>query len=282
LPAWLGERGGFEAPDVAMRMGDYAARVGAAMGDVIGLACTVNEPNIVALMGYLLGAFPPGASDRSRFEAVSSTLRRAHREMVAALRAGPGTFPVGLTLSMAEIEAIEGGEARRDEAIEFLEDAYLRELGGDDFLGVQTYTRLRFGPDGPVDVPEGARRTQMGYERRPQSVEYAVRRAAAVTGLPIVVTETGIATNDDDDRISYIDEVTAGLATCLSDGIDLRGMYYWSLLDNFEWALGYTQRFGLVACDRVTFERRPKPSAAHLGQIARTGLASRRAPIVAL
>ena len=133
---------------------------------------------------------------------------------------------------------------------------------------MQCYTRLRFGPDGPVDIPDGARRTKMGYEYRPRAVEHTVRRAAAVTGLPVVVTEMGISTDDDQERIGFIDEVVAGVSSCLSDGLDVRGLYYWTLLDNFEWSLGYSQPFGLVACDRETFVRRPKPSATHWGRIA--------------
>ena len=60
-----------------------------------------------------------------------------------------------------------------------------------------------------------------------------------------------------------------GVRRCLDDGIDVRGYFYWSLLDNFEWVLGYGPTFGMVEVDRQTFERRPKPSAAWLGGIAR-------------
>ena len=252
------------------RLGAYAERVGAALGDGIGLACTINEPNIVALMGYLLGVFPPGVRDRARFETVSATMRTSHRAMVEALRAGPGAYPIGLTLSMAEMEAVEGGEGQLAQAVEHLEDAYLRALGGDDFVGVQCYTRLRFGPDGPVDIPEGSRRTKMGYEYRPEVVEHTIRRAAAVSGLPVVLTETGISTDDDTERVAFIDAAFEGVSSCLGDGLDVRGFFYWSLLDNFEWRLGYQQRFGIVDCDRTTFVRTPKPSAAHLGRIAAT------------
>jgi beta-glucosidase len=275
LPRWMAERGGFESPEIPERLGTYALKVGEALGDTIGLACTINEPNVVALMGYLLGVFPPKVADRSRFERVSANMRASHHAMVAALRAARGSFPIGLTLSMHEMEAVEGGEAQLAKALEHLEDAYLRDLAGDDFLGVQCYTRLRFGPDGPVDIPEGARRTKMGYEHRPEAVEYTVRRAAAVTGLPVVVTEMGISTDDDAERIAFIDAVVSGVSSCLSDGLDVRGLYYWTLLDNFEWSLGYSQPFGLVACDRDTFVRRPKPSATHWGQIA---AAARRSP----
>ena len=149
-------------------------------------------------MGYFQGEYPPGVKDDfARYAAVNESMVRAHRLAVDALRSGPGDFPVGLTLSMAEITADEGGEAVRDAAEEMLENVFLRATGDDDFVGVQCYTRMHFGPEGwPGTIPTVAV-TQMGDERWPQAVEHTVRRAAAVSGRPVVVTENGIATDDD-------------------------------------------------------------------------------------
>ena len=79
----------------------------------------------------------------------------------------------------------------------------------------------------------------MGYEYWPQALEAAIRRAVEVTGTPVYVTENGIGTDDDDQRIAYVTEALGGVGRCLDDGLDVRGYFYWSLLDNFEWALGY-------------------------------------------
>jgi beta-glucosidase len=108
----------------------------------------------------------------------------------------------------------------------------------------------------------------MGYEFWPQVVEYTVRRTATFTGLPVVVTENGIGTEDDADRIRYVYEALQGVQRCLVDGVDLRGYFVWSLLDNFEWGHGYGPKFGLHSVDRTTFERRPKPSAGWFGSMA--------------
>ncbi len=266
LPRWMADRGGFGADEVVDRLAAYAERVGAAMGDGIGLCCTINEPNIVALQGYLLGVFPPGVRDRGRFEDASARLRRAHHAMAAALRSA-GSFPVGMTLAMAEMEAAEGGESQCARALEHMEDAYLREVHDDDFLGVQTYTRVRFGPDGPLRPAPGVRATKMGYEWRPEALEHTVRRAAAVAGVPIVVTEFGLSTDVDAERCEYLDASFEGIKACICDGLDIRGIFHWTLQDNFEWSAGYSQRFGLVDCDRTTFERREKGSARHLGEL---------------
>jgi beta-glucosidase len=92
--------------------------------------------------------------------------------------------------------------------------------------------------------------------------------------VPILVTENGIATSNDEKRVAYIDAAMREVLGCLAEGIEVRSYLYWSLLDNFEWALGYAPTFGLVAVDRQTFARRPKPSASWLGQVARAGALS--------
>jgi beta-glucosidase len=83
------------------------------------------------------------------------------------------------------------------------------------------------------------------------------------------VTENGIGTTDDTERLDYVRRALKGVAHCLQDGIDVRGYYYWSLLDNFEWVYGYGPQFGLIAVDRQTQLRTVKPSANYLGAIAR-------------
>ncbi len=149
-PSWLAARGSFEALDAPDRFGRFAEAVAEHLGDLIGWACTINEPNVVGAMGYSVGDYPPGVKDDLvRHLAVNEAMVRAHLLAVDALRSGPGTFPVGLTLSMAELVADEGGEEVRDAAQEILEDTFLRAAAGDDFVGVQAYTRMHFGSHGP-------------------------------------------------------------------------------------------------------------------------------------
>ena len=269
-PRWLARRGGWEAADAPERFARLCERAAARLGDLIGYGCTINEPNIVAMMGYGYGIFPPGVSDWDRRRKVDDAFCRAHRLAVEALRAGPGSFPVGLTLSMNDYQAVSGGEPRLEELRHQSEDVYLAATTGDDFVGVQTYSRARVGPEGMLGPEPGVPVTQMGYEFWPQALEGTIRRAWEFTGgIPVVVTENGIGTGDDDQRRAFVTEALAGVRRCLDDGIDVRGYVYWSLLDNFEWVLGYGPTFGLVAVDRQDFTRRPKPSAEWLGTVAR-------------
>jgi beta-glucosidase len=176
-------------------------------------------------------------------------MRRACRLAHDAVAGGRGSFPVGLTLSMHEFAAEPGGEAPAAEARALLEDGFLEDARGDDFFGVQCYTRLRYGPEGPLPPAPGVPTTIMGYEFWPRVVETTVRRAAEMTGgIPLYVTENGIATGDDAERVRYVTEALTGLRRCLDDGLDVRGYCAWSAFDNFEWArwLGEIARTGVV------------------------------------
>ena len=269
-PRWLTARGGWEAEDAPDVFARFVTRSVAHLGDLIGWACTINELNLIGVMGYALGSSPPGVKDDfARHLAVNEVIVRSHRLAVDALRSGPGDFPVGLTLSMDEMVADPGGEGILDAAREILEDRFMRATEGDDFIGVQCYSRVHFGPEGQAPNEPGVPTTQMGYEYWPQGVEHCARRAAAMTGLPVLLTESGIATDDDVERITFLAEVLRGVRRALDDGVDIRGYFVWSLLDNFEWSNGFEPKFGLHSVDPQTFTRHPKPSASWFGAVAR-------------
>jgi beta-glucosidase len=114
--------------------------------------------------------------------------------------------------------------------------------------------------------------TAAGYEFHPEALGGTIRFAHERIGRPIYVTENGIATDDDRRRVAFIDRALAAVRRCMAEGIPVHSYVCWSLLDNFEWTRGYGERFGLVHVDYETFARTPKPSAHHLGAIARSGL----------
>lgn len=283
LPNWLSNRGGWEAADAPGCFARFVTRCANYFGDLIAVACTINEPNVIGVMGYNVGTFPPGIKgDLSRHLGVNKALIHAHHLAADALRSSPGKFPIGLTLSMAEMvnDTPDDADAEmiRTGAQEILEDEFLRAAKDDDFLGVQCYTRMHFGPLGQVSDDPSVPKTQMGYENWPRALEYAVRRAANASGISIIVTENGIATENDSERVIYLSEALRGLHNCIEDGIDVKGYFVWSLLDNFEWNEGYRPKFGLCSLDRRTFERRPKPSSLWLSQVANANSLLRSRP----
>jgi beta-glucosidase len=173
-----------------------------------------------------------------------------------------------VTLAIADGQAV-GPDSRRDEKRVSLYGPWLDAAAKSDFVGVQTYTRARVGQDGDLPPEPGVELTQIGYEFWPEALEQTIRYAAARAKVPVYVTENGVATEDDGRRVEYLNRALAGVEKCLADGIDVRGYFHWSLLDNFEWHFGYRPKFGLVAVNRETFARTIKPSARRLGNIAR-------------
>jgi beta-glucosidase len=277
LPRWLAEQGGWLAPRAVDRFARYAERVAAALGDLMPFAGTINEPQVVALMGYREGWFPPGMRSPGHFERVTARLIEAHAAAVAAVKTGRGDPQAGVCLQLPDFEPARPGdpacEAGFAELRRLMEDVYLEGLAG-DWVGVQYYTRQRVDParaGGFAPAPDGAPLTQMGWEIHPEGLHRAIT-AAARTGLPVFVTENGIATADDDQRIAYLTSHLAEVARALRDGVDLRGYFHWSSFDNFEWAEGYRPTFGLIGIDRADDLRRVvRPSAHVLRRIAVTG-----------
>ncbi len=271
-PRWVAHEGGWDSPATVERFGQFCERSAEALAPFMAQACTINEPNVVSTLGYLRGVFPPGRADPRARRRVNANLVAAHRRAVEAIRGAAPGVPVGLTLAMNEYDVVDGGVAKRDQIRHRLEDEFLDATEGDDFLGVQSYTRMRVGPDGVVGHEEGVEVIPtMDWEYWPPAVETTLRRAWQRTSgrLPLYVTENGIATDDDKQRIRYVTTALEGVQRCLADGIDVRGYTYWSLLDNFEWVLGYAPHFGLYRVDQDTFARQQKPSGAWFGAVAR-------------
>uniref|UniRef100_UPI0035CAD7AA glycoside hydrolase family 1 protein n=1 Tax=uncultured Sphingomonas sp. TaxID=158754 RepID=UPI0035CAD7AA len=292
VPRWFAARGGFEVADGADLFARFAEASTARLGDLISYASTFNEANIQRLVALLRRSGPQvgpaidamlaacaKACGSDRFssllfapvETSETVMLDAHAKAMAAMKAGPGKFPVGLTLTMQDVQGV--GEGHQAEAmIDLLYGPWLEAARHADFIGVQTYSRVLVGPEGRLPTPEGAELTGAHYEFYPKALGGTIRFAQERIGRPIYVTENGLCSDDDTRRIAYLDQALAEVRKCLDDGIDVRSYICWSLLDNFEWTRGYGERFGLVHVDYETFARTPKPSAYHLGAIARSGM----------
>jgi beta-glucosidase len=273
LPRWLADEGGWLARDAVERFARYTERVAAALGDLMPFAATINE-----LMGYRQGLFPPGLRNPVMFLRATDKLIAAHDAAVEAVKSGRGDPQAGVCLQLPSFEPARPGDpacvAACREIQHAMEDVYLERLTG-DWVGVQYYTRQRVDPanaDGFAPAPDGAELTQMGWELYPEGLHRAIA-AAARSGLPVYVTENGIATADDERRIAYMRDHLAQVARAIADdGIDVRGFHYWSSFDNFEWAEGYRPTFGMIGIDRGDGLRRVvRPSARAYGELARTG-----------
>lgn len=291
-PRWLINQGGWHEPQTAEKFANYSQKVTQHCGDVIEAVCTINEVNIPRMAALFwmsgdaaderaikfmmeatqafqvtpeqFGAFMFAGTEQAREVVIA-----AHQQARAAIKAERPSLPIGLTIAMQDLQAVEGGEAVRDKMRWELQDVFLEAAKEDDFVGVQTYSRERFGPNGRLEPEEGVELTQMGYEYWPEAIGATLRYTHQLTGLPMMVTENGIGSEDDSRRLAYYQTALASVADCLAAGMDIRGYFAWSAFDNFEWMLGYRPQFGLIAVNRATQERLVKPSAHWLGQVAK-------------
>ncbi len=293
FPRWFAAAGGFETRDGVAPFVRYCQTVTRYMGDLISVAATLNEPNVNMLLSWM--------AQTQNGQAFLATMRRAavaasgapkwsspligdprtqqplmieaHARAYDAIKAASGgAFPVGVTLALnndlpprPESGLASGVAAKQAQVL----TPWLNAPG--DFVGVQNYSEWRVGPTVDLPFDPGLEMTQMDYPFAPRALEGVIRTVARATNRPIYVTENGVATENDTRRIAFIGEAVKGVQACIADGIDVRGYIHWSLLDNWEWTNGYRPKFGLVAVDRGTFARTPKPSATYFGGIARTG-----------
>jgi beta-glucosidase len=340
LPQALQDTGGWANRDIAPVFAEYAAIAGEAFGDRVHRWITLNEPWVVAHVGYRDGRHAPGIRDAAQAVAANHHLLLAHGRAVEALRSTGTAADVGITLNLAVVRPVA------PEAADFAAELEARQNGvylgpllgggyperltadysparvdglvqdGDlgviaaplDFLGVNFYAPMYVGlrPDGEprsgeswigpgvVRVhPEGMPLTAMNRLVAPDSIgELMTRVVAPVTGdLPVYITENGSAWQDyvtqdgrveDYERVSYLREHLAALHAAIADGVNLRGYFAWSLLDNFEWAEGYAKRFGLVYVDFGTQRRILKRSGEFYASVVAANAAPEQPDSAAL
>lgn len=270
VPRWMSALGGWRNPHAAELFARFTEIALPVLRDGVGWVCTINEPNIIACA---VGAADPDAAPVAYGMArpdptASAELARAHRLSRSVLSTVPGVRS-GWTVATQAIHAAPGCDEAAAEYSYPLEEYFLEAARDDDFVGVQAYTRTFVGRDGARPPAAGAETTLTGWEYFPEALGIGVRNAWKVTGgVPVMVTENGIATADDGRRIDYTRQALAGLHEAMADGVEVRGYYHWSALDNYEWGR-YAPTFGLIAVDRATFRRTVKPSGAWLGAVAR-------------
>ncbi|MBI4092649.1 MAG: family 1 glycosylhydrolase [Candidatus Kerfeldbacteria bacterium] len=275
-PRWFAERGGWAANDAYQLFSKYVATAIQALPEV-KFWLTVNEPNVYALLSYGLGYWPPEAKSWVRARRALTNLIRAHHSAAETVRRlAPGAM-VGFAQNLVDFEPRHSGIlldrwATRVSDYQFNRRWLERTAASVDFIGVNHYhhQRIRFGGLRQliVNEPQGQPQTDSGWQIFPESM-YRVLKIAAEYGKPIYITENGLADASDKLRISFIRDYLVQVHRALAEGIEIRGYFYWSLLDNFEWREGRSQKFGLVEVDFTTQRRRLRPSAKWFTDLCR-------------
>ncbi len=293
-PNWFEDRGAFLSDDAPRIFGRFVRKVVTCLGRGVDLWMTVNEPTVYALNGYLFGEFPPGERNPKKAVRVLWNVLQAHTEAYRIIKDMRPSAQVGLginffvfdprsSLSLPDVLAARFMTRTANESLlhylntgEFtfgipgigyvssrtgIRDSY-------DFVGLNYYTRFhphvhplswRIAVD--RTAPGSGQRTDMGWEIYPEGLYRALSVIRSHTARPIYITENGLADDSDTKRGSFIRDHLLVMNRAISEGIDIRGYFYWSLLDNFEWAFGYSKRFGLYHVDFSTQQRTLRPGS---------------------
>ncbi|HKF16149.1 MAG TPA: family 1 glycosylhydrolase [Candidatus Dormibacteraeota bacterium] len=285
-PIWFARRGGWAASGAHEGWLPFVRRVAAELGELVAFWCTLNEPNIYAYQGWLAGEFPPGRrSDVHGMYRVLANMRRGHEAAYRELGRLTPAVPVGIAqhkwLMLPANPAL-----RRDRfaaaSAQFFMDRW--PAGGRwqrvfeapcDYLGLNHYSgslvafSVRHAGEGFANRfnPPGLPVSDFDWPVEPRWLRVCLEQLRHL-GKPVYVTENGMATIDDRRRIRFLRDVLGQVWQAIQDGVDVRGYFHFSSHDNFEWARGYSMRFGLIGVDLETQERTVKPSGRLFGRIA--------------
>ncbi|MCY3414164.1 MAG: family 1 glycosylhydrolase [Candidatus Heimdallarchaeota archaeon] len=291
LPVWFAERGGFEKKENLKYWEEYVETVTRELGEYIDVYNTINEPMVYASLSYLYGEFPPGKKSLRSYFKIGNNIMRAHFAAVKIVRKNDPSSDVGLVKNIVHFKAYHTWNPI-DHLMRFIFDkafninilkslktgklpftfSKISDADMGDFLGINHYNINLvglFAPDLMIEHEKGdTNLTLMGWGISPKSMTHAVLLAKKYLECPFYITESGIGTNDDEQRQQYILDYFQAALNTLENGVDLRGFFYWSNMDNFEWADGFGPTFGLIGVDRHTLDREIRESARLLGKIA--------------
>jgi len=278
LPLWFMQKGGFESDESPQLFARYAKYCVEQLGDELGHVTTMNEPNVFATQGWINAEWPPFKMSarpwqrsytgtvikkRSKISSllnyfdVVKNLSKSHNLAYREIKKMAPHLQVSIVKHIHVYLPAKGPINKiRQIVSNYLQNHRFmgRIYSHLDEVGVNYYQASKYG------VELTSRKTDMGWNYTPEYI-YDALKLVSKYKLPMFVSEAGIADDDDSDRKEYIEKQVEGVARALEEGIDVRGHLYWSLMDNYEWALGFEKKFGLIEIDYQTQERKIRPSA---------------------
>lgn len=265
-PVWFARAGGWEAGGAARAFARYVRVVAERLGDLVDYWVTINEPMVYAVESYRKGTWPPQSKNFLSLWRVIDNLASAHRQAYRVIhRQFPGA-KVGLAQSVVAFKPNNPHSLFDALAVDVCDWWYnhrfiRRTAGTHDFIGLNYYfSAVRPAPAPAEALAKAGPTTDLNWPIDPDGLTQALLDFKQYQ-LPIYITENGLADAADSRRADFIRSHLRAIEVAQTQGADVRGYFHWSLLDNFEWAEGFTPRFGLVKINYDTLERTPRPSA---------------------
>ncbi len=270
-PLWVTRQGGWANKKIVSSFPRFAQKMFQEYNDLVDFWVTINEPvSVYALMSYLTGEWPPHRKNPVLFLKVIQNQIRAHKKIYNAFHQQDPGCRVGIAKHNTYFEPLSGSLLDKIpvEAARYFSNFFFLNRVKDhlDYIGVNYYchARLQF----PARLRnENLITTAMGWEIFPRGI-YHVLQELDKYKLPIYITENGVADREDKHREEFIKDHLYWTHKAIKQGVDVRGYFYWSLIDNFEWAHGFGPRFGLAEVDYQTMERKLRSSAYYLAKTA--------------
>lgn len=273
MPVWFAAKGGFEKRSNIQYFTRYAEKIISELGPHVRIIVTLNEPTVYALESYHEHHWPPAyVHKKYKVWRVLNNLARAHRQTAKLLHNMNRRYKV--TISHNSMYFYPGDNAWlsrvSSHVMQYMQDDYFlkKVVKHCDVLGVNFYFSNRvygYRVHSPNEYV-----SDVGWDLSPLHIQYVLERLHQKYKLPLIVTESGLADSDDNQRRWFITQQLIGMQKALDEGVDIRGYLHWSLLDNFEWAYGRWPRYGLVAVDYTTQKRTLRPSAIWFGKVIRS------------
>ncbi|RPJ05201.1 MAG: glycoside hydrolase family 1 protein, partial [Spirochaetaceae bacterium] len=281
-PVWFEKQGGFLQADSPPIFNRYVEKAVSKLGDLADFWVTINEPVVYAYQGYVLGIWPPGRKNLGEARQVLRNLLKSHALAYRTLHDANSDAQVGIAKHVRIFDPLRPGNRMDRWAAKLYHKIFNSSVmtalatgifpapvgdnkvipglsGSQDFIGINYYTRgiIQFKLLNPGGLfacqtwKEGSARNSLGWEIYPDGL-YRTITEMKQYNLPIYITENGTTVDEDSLRLGYVHDHLEAIVRSLNAGALVRGYFYWSAMDNFEWAEGYTARFGLVDVDFKT------------------------------
>lgn len=269
LPVWFAQMGGFEKRKNVKYFVRFAEKIVKELGISVKYIITLNEPEIYAYESYYAGVWPPQQTSFRQLRRVVINLAHAHNDAADAIHALNRRYKVSIAKNSVHLHA--GDDARLSiwsaQVMQYLRDDYLMRkiIKKCDFIGLNYYFSDRVYGYRIHNANE--HQNDMGWNMEPENIQHVLERLSEKYNKPILITENGLADADDEQRKWWLTQSLLAMQKAMSHGVELLGYIHWSLLDNFEWDKGFWPKFGMVAVDRTTMKRTPRPSAVWFAKV---------------